>query len=37
LAGTINYEVVTGILPWVTRIYLKGGEVVEVRPLVEEG
>ncbi|HID61659.1 MAG TPA: alanine racemase [Anaerolineae bacterium] len=36
LAGTINYEVVTSILPRVTRVYLKGGEVVEVRPLVEE-
>jgi len=35
LAGTINYEVVTSILPRVTRVYLKGGEVVEVRPLVE--
>jgi alanine racemase len=37
LAGTINYEVVTSILPRVTRIYLKGGEVVEVKPLVEDG
>jgi alanine racemase len=37
LAGTINYEVVTSILPRVTRVYLKGGEVVEVRPLVEDG
>jgi alanine racemase len=37
LAGTINYEVVTSILPRVTRVYLKGGQVVEVRPLVEEG
>jgi alanine racemase len=37
LAGTINYEVVTSILPRVTRVYLKGGEVVGVRPLVEEG
>jgi alanine racemase len=37
LAGTINYEVVTSILPRVTRVYLKGGRVVEVRPLVEEG
>ncbi len=35
LAGTINYEVVTGILPRVTRVYLKEGEVVEVRPLVD--
>jgi hypothetical protein len=37
LAGTINYEVVTSILPWVTRVYLKGRQVVEVRPLVEDG
>jgi 50S ribosomal subunit-associated GTPase HflX len=37
LAGTINYEVVTSILPRVTRVYLKGGEVVEVKPLVEDG
>jgi alanine racemase len=28
LAGTINYEVVTSILPRVTRVYLKGGKVV---------
>jgi alanine racemase len=37
LAGTINYEVVTSILPRVTRVYLRGGQVVEVRPLVEDG
>jgi len=37
LAGTINYEVVTSILPRVTRVYLKGGQVVEVRSLVEDG
>jgi alanine racemase len=37
LTGTINYEVVTSILPRVTRVYLKGGQVVEVKPLVEEG
>jgi alanine racemase len=37
LAGTINYEVVTSILLRVTRVYLKGGQVVEVKPLVEEG
>ena len=37
LAGTINCEVVTSILPRVTRVYLKGGQVVEVRLLVEEG
>ena len=33
LVGTINYEVVTSILPRVTRVYLKGGQVVEVQPL----
>jgi len=37
LAGTINYEVVTSILPRVTRVYLKEGQVVGVRPLVEDG
>ena len=37
LAGTINYEVVTSILPRVTWVYLRGGQVVEVRPLVEDG
>lgn len=36
LAGTINYEVVTSILPRVTRVYLRGGQVVEVKPLVED-
>jgi alanine racemase len=36
LAGTINYEVVTSILPRVTRVYLKGGRVVEVKPLAED-
>ena len=33
--GTINYEVVTGILPRVTRVYLRGGQAVEVKLLVE--
>lgn len=37
LADTINYEVVTSILPRVTRVYLKGRQVVEVKPLVEDG
>jgi len=37
LADTINYEVVTSILPRVTRVYLREGQVVEVRPLVEDG
>ncbi len=34
-AETINYEVTTSILPRVTRVYLKGGRVVAVHPLVE--
>jgi alanine racemase len=29
LAGTINYEVTTSLLPRVARLYLRGGEVVE--------
>lgn len=29
LAGTINYEVTTGLLPRVVRFYLRGGRVVE--------
>lgn len=36
LAGTINYEITTGLLPRLPRVYIRGGEVVEVlRPLVE--
>jgi alanine racemase len=34
-AETINYEVTTSLLPRVTRVYRKGGEVVAVHPLVE--
>jgi len=34
---TDNYEVITSILPRVTRVYLKGRQVVEVKPLVEDG
>ncbi len=34
-AETINYEVTTSILPRVTRVYLKGGQVVAVHPLVK--
>lgn len=30
LAGTINYEVTTSLLPRVARLYLRGGEAVEV-------
>ena len=36
-AETINYEVTTGILPRVTRIYLRGGKVVSMDPLLEPG
>ncbi len=34
-AETINYEVTTSVLPRVTRVYLKGGQVIAVHPLVE--
>lgn len=37
LAGTINYEVTTGLLPRVARVYLQGGEVVEVMGLEDGG
>jgi alanine racemase len=30
LAGTINYEITTSLLPRVARVYRRGGEVVEV-------
>ncbi|RLC80458.1 MAG: alanine racemase [Chloroflexi bacterium] len=33
-AETINYEVVTSLLPRVTRVYLKEGKVVEVKGMV---
>ena len=36
-AETINYEVVTGILPRVTRVYLRGGQVVGMQPLLAPG
>jgi len=36
-AETINYEVTTGILPRVTRIYLRDGQVVSMDPLLEPG
>ncbi len=36
LAGTINYEVATSLLPRLPRVYVRGGEVVEVaRPLID--
>jgi alanine racemase len=34
LAGTINYEVTTSLLPRVVRIYVRGGEIVEVKALM---
>jgi len=36
-AETINYEVTTSILPRVTRVYLRGGEVVGMDPLLKPG
>jgi len=35
-AQTINYEITTSILPRVTRVFLRGGQVVAVHPLVRE-
>jgi alanine racemase len=35
LAGTINYEVTTSLLPRVVRVYLKGGESVEVASVAD--
>jgi alanine racemase len=32
LAGTINYEVTTALLPRVVRVYLKGGQIVDDAP-----
>ena len=36
LAGTINYEVTTSLLPRVVRVYRRGGQVVGVTSLEEE-
>ena len=36
LAGTINYEVTTSLLPRVARVYKRGGQVVGVTSLDEE-
>jgi alanine racemase len=33
LAGTVNYEVTTSLLPRLPRVYVRGGEVVEVTRL----
>lgn len=35
-AQTINYEVTTSILPRVTRVFLREGQVVAIQPLVRE-
>jgi len=35
LAGTINYEVTTSLLPRVTRVYLRGGQVVSVTSIAD--
>jgi alanine racemase len=35
LAGTINYEVTTSLLPRVVRAYRKGGEIIEVASLAD--
>jgi alanine racemase len=35
-AGTINYEVITSILPRVPRLYVQGGRVVEVQGLLSK-
>jgi alanine racemase len=35
-AETINYEVTTSLLPRVTRVYLKSGQVVAVHSLDEK-
>jgi alanine racemase len=34
LAGTINYEVTTSLLPRVARVYIRGGKIVDVEALV---
>lgn len=36
LAGTINYEVTTGLLPRVARVYLRRGQVVEIHAIDDE-
>jgi alanine racemase len=33
LAGTINYEITTSLLPRVTRVYRRGGDVIHVDSL----
>ncbi len=36
LAGTINYEVTTSLLPRIPRVYCKSGRVVGIKNMVEE-
>ena len=36
LAGTINYEVTTSILPRVTRLYRRNGDIVHISSLAEQ-
>jgi alanine racemase len=35
LAGTINYEVTTSLLPRVVRVYLRGGQVVSATSIAD--
>jgi alanine racemase len=35
LAGTINYEVTTSLLPRVSRVYLQKGQIVSVTPFAD--
>jgi alanine racemase len=37
LAGTINYEVTTSILPRVARAYLRAGQVIETSSIDQDG
>ena len=36
LAGTLNYEVTTSLLPRVARMYYKGGQVVRIDTIAGE-
>jgi alanine racemase len=36
-AGTINYEVTTSILPRVTRVYLRAGQMIHKTTLLDSG
>jgi alanine racemase len=37
LAGTINYEITTALLPRIPRVYLRGGQVVAIESIDENG